>query len=131
MKREARMTTLAGLRVDIDLPSSDIRAILQLIGSAQLSIANHGDAFCAGLLDQCAAQLRERFGLGDTARSNDPAWADSSLPAVVHLLIYVQAEVTDRLGDPAWAAVLDQCIDRLLQIHVPQPHDCGQAVTAH
>ena len=106
------MRTLAGLRMEIDLPSSDILAILQLIGSARLSVSRQGDAFCVGLLDQCAAHLRERFGLGDTARRGDPAWADSTVPAVVHLLIYVQAEVEERLRDGVCVAVLDQCIDR-------------------
>lgn len=131
MRREAQVGTLAGLRGDIELPTSDIRTILQLLASAQLSVASHGDGFCAGLLDQCAAQLRQRHGVSGTARGGDRVWVDSSLPALVHLLIYVQAEVEERLGDPACSAVLDQCIDRLLRIHQPQPDGCSNAVTAH
>jgi hypothetical protein len=87
---------------------------------------SHGDTFCAGLLDQCAAHLRERYGLGATARRGDPAWADSSVPAVVHLLIYARAEVNERLQDAGCAAVLGQCIDRLL----PQLEE-WRTVTAH
>jgi hypothetical protein len=131
MKSEARIRTLAGLRVNIDLPTSEIVAILQLLGSAQVSVTNHGDSFCAGLLDQCATHLRERYGLAGAERSVDPVWAESSLPALVHLLIYVQAEVEDKLSDPGCAAALDQCIDRLLQMHVPQSDDLGRVVTAH
>jgi hypothetical protein len=91
---------------------------------------SHGDTFCAGLLDQCAAHLRERYGLGATARRGDPAWADSSVPAVVHLLIYARAEVNERLQDAGCAAVLGQCIDRLLRMHVPQLEE-WRTVTAH
>ncbi len=131
MKREARVRTLVGLRADIDLPTSDILAILGLLGSAQMSIASHGDIFCVGLLDQCAGLLRRRYGLAGTVRGGDPVWADSSLAAVVHLLIYVQAEVEETLRDPQGAAVLGRCIDRLLHTHVPQSDDCGCTVTAH
>ena len=125
MTSDVRTRTLAGLRADIDLPRSDAEAILELLGSAQLSVESHGDTFCAGLLDQCAALLRERYGLRDMARCGDPAWADSSVPAVVHLLIYVKAEVNERLRDPACVEVLDLCINRLLQSHWPR------TVTAH
>ena len=132
MKREARSGMLAGLRSDIDLPVSDVLAILQLIASAQLSVTNHGDAFCAGLLDQCSAHLRERHGLSATAHCGDPVWADSTVPAVVHLLVYVQAEVEERLADAACSAVLDQCIDRLLHVHVQQADDdLDRAATPH
>jgi hypothetical protein len=131
MKSEARNRTLVGLRVSIDLPPSEILAILQLLGSAQMSVANHGDSFCAGLLDQCAAHLRERYGISGGERSIDPVWAESSLPALVHLLIYVQAEVEVKLSDPGCAAALDQCIDRLLQTCEPQHDEFGRVVTAH
>jgi len=131
MKSEARLRTLAGLRVNIDLPTSEILAILQLLGSAQVSVTMHGDSFCAGLLDQCAAHLRERYGFSGAERSIDPVWAESSLPALVHLLIYVQAEVEDKLSDPGCVATLDQCIDRLLQTCEPQHDEFGSVVTAH
>src|SRR5690348_2381340 len=100
MTGDARTRALAGLRTNIDLPSSDILAILEMIGSAQLSVTSHGDTFCAGLLEQCAAHLREHHGFSGLPQSGDPVWTETSLPAVVHLLIYVQAEVTEKLHDP-------------------------------
>jgi hypothetical protein len=109
----------------MDRPESDVKAILELLAAAQLSVSSHGDTFCAGLLDRCAAHLRERYGLAAVARCGDPAWADSGVPAVVHLLIYVKAEVDERLYDPACVEVLDQCIGRLLHSHWPR------TVTAH
>lgn len=130
MSSDARMTTLMGLRTDIDLPESDIRAILDLLISARLSVESHGDNFCAGILEQCAAQLRQRHGLSATQPGGDPVWFESSLPALVHLLIYVQAEVEEKLCDPNCAAALDQCIDRLLQTHRPRPEEL-HTVTAH
>jgi hypothetical protein len=126
----ARMRILAGLRADIDLAESDARAILELLGSARLSVESHGDSFCAGLLDQCATQLRERHGLSGTQQSGDPVWAESNLPALIHLLIYVQAEVAETLRDTQCAAALGRCIDRLLQTHRPQPEEL-RPVTAH
>jgi len=130
MTSDARTRMLAGLRADIDLPESDIEAILDLLGSAQLSVESHGDNFCAGLLQQCAAHLRERHGFSGSRQNGDPVWTESSLPAVVHLLIYVQAEVEDKLRDRACVEVLDQCIDCLLQTHRPQPEEL-RIVTAH
>jgi len=124
------MRTLAGLRADIDRPEWDVHAILELLGSAQLSVESHGDSFCAGLLEQCAAHLRERHGFSGCRQNGDPVWADSSLPALVHLLIYVQAEVEDKLRDPACVEVFDQCIDRLLQTHRLEPEEL-RTVTAH
>jgi len=125
MTGDARARTLAGLRADNDRPDSDVLAILELLASAQLSVTSHGDTFCAGLLDQCAAQLRERYGLAAAVRRGDPAWADSGAATVVHLLIYVRAEVNERLHDPACVEVLGLCIDRLLRSHWPR------IVTAH
>lgn len=130
MTSDARMRTLAGLRADIDLPESDVLAILELLGSAQLSVESHGDNFCAGLLEQCATQLRRRHGVSRTQPSGDPVWAESSLPALVHLLIYVQAEVAEKLRDPECAVAIDQCIDRLLQTYRPRPEEL-RTVTAH
>jgi len=124
------MRTLAGLRVDIDVPESDVQAILELLGSAQLSVESHGDTFCAGILAQCAAQLRRRHGLSGTRQGGDPMWAESSLPALVHLLIYVQAEVKEKLRDPQCAAAIDRCIDRVLHTHRPVPAEL-RTVTAH
>jgi hypothetical protein len=124
------MKTLMGLRADIDLPESDVQAILELLISARLSVESHGDSFCAGILEQCAAQLRQRHGLSATPQGGDPVWSESSLPALVHLLIYVQAEVEEKLCDPKCAAALDQCIDRLLQTHRPRPEEL-HTVTAH
>ncbi len=130
MTSDARTRTLAALRANIDHPLSEIHAILELLGSAQLSVESHGDSFCAGLLAQCAAQLRERYGLSGTSLIGDPVWAGSSLPAVVHLLIYVQAEVGEKLGNTACVAALDRCIDRLLQTHRPQAEEF-RTLTAH
>jgi hypothetical protein len=131
MTNETRISTIAGLPANIDLSASDVPAILQLLGSAGESIRNHGDGFCAGLLGQCAAHLRERYGL-EAGRADGLPWRDSSLPALVHLLIYVRAEVKEKLRDPACVAALDRCVDRLLQMHVVLPEQgCGRAVTSH
>lgn len=132
MKSGARIRALAVLPANIDLPACDIHAILQLIGSAQVLIKTHGDSLCVGLLDQCAAHLRTRYRLSATDRSEDRVWAESNLPALVHLLIYVQAEVNDKLRDASCAAALEQCIDHLLQMHLPASEECcGRAVTSH
>ncbi len=130
MTRHERTRRLAGLRADIELPESDVWTILELLESAQLSVESHGDHFCAGLLEQCAAHLRRGHGLTGSRQSADPVWTESSLPALVHLLIYIQAEVEEKLRAPACAASLDQCIDRLLQTHRPRPEELRSS-TAH
>ena len=84
MKIDARTRTLTWLRADIDLRESDVQAILELLGSARLSVESHGDNFCAGILEQCAAQLRQRHGFLGTPQAGNPVWTESSLPALVH-----------------------------------------------
>src|SRR5882672_5119590 len=119
MKSETRSKALAGADASIDLRTSDVLVILQLLGAAQVSIRNRcGDEPCARLLEQCGAYLRERYGLAPAARSHDLVWSESSLTAVVHLLTYVQAEVAERLSDRRCASAVKQCIDHLLQTHL-------------
>jgi hypothetical protein len=119
MKSDVQTGPIGDLRGRIDLPASDAAAILRLLGTAQASIKNHGDAQCAHLLAECESDLRERYGLAALERRNDSARADSSIPALLHLLIYVQAEMRDKLGDAQCTHALTRCIDRLLHTHQP------------
>jgi hypothetical protein len=131
MKSGARSKPYADLGAGIELRTPDVLAILWLLGTAQVSVRNYGDELCAGLLAQCAAQLRERYGLAE-ARSHDDLWSESSLIALVHLLVYVQAEVRDKLDDISCALALSHCIERMLQTHML--HTDGsrdRAVTSH
>lgn len=119
MKSDVQIRPFGDLRARIDLPASDAAAILRLLGTAQASIKIHGDALCAHLLAQCESDLRERYGLEALERRNDPARSDSSMPALLHLLIYVQAEMRDKLGEVQCTHALNRCIDRLLHTHQP------------
>jgi len=91
-----------------------------LLTAARVSAnASCGDGLCVHLIDQCIAHLSEQYDLPSVEPDEGEMWTEGSLAALVRLVIYVHAEVSEILHDRRAENLLKQCIDHLLQIHLP------------
>lgn len=115
-------------------PTSNVAGILQMLSTAQASIAAYcADDYCADLIEQCASHLQERYGYAAAPPSDQTMAPESSLVALVRLLAYVQVEITEDLRELRCASLIKQCIDHLLHTHLLY-HECLReraACTAH
>ena len=103
---------------DLGPARADALGILQLLHSAKASAAIHCvDDVCAGILEKCIWHLQKQHSLSQSDVGNDLMWAETSLPALLRLLDYAQAEVKDCLNDAPCSEHLKECIEHLIQIH--------------
>ena len=113
---------------------ADVLGILQLLASAKASATLHcPDETCADLLDQCISYLEDRHGLSEPDDGDGLMWTEASLPALVRLLDYAQAEVADCLDDSFCVDHLRECIGHLMRLHRLSQEQFypREAVTSH
>jgi predicted NAD/FAD-dependent oxidoreductase len=122
MAREASRKTI-NQPVD-EAADSRARAlsVLELLLSAQASAEIHVvDKACMTRLDKCVERLRAIHELSRSEIDGDPVSVESSLPGLLRLLVYLQAEAADGLRDAICATHLQECVTALLRAHRISP----------
>lgn len=114
---------------------ADIGGILRLLRAVHSSIVLHfGDEPAAELLEECIAQVAAHDPTAvqsDSSENQRPA--ELNMTALVRMLVYVQSEIDQTLGDAQTGRLLRRCIDHLLrQKYLYQLNDRGgPAATSH
>jgi hypothetical protein len=124
MKRNASRRVPRRSTAEFDVCRVDALGALQLVLAAKDSLHAHcKDRVGADILEQCIAHLKQRYDLSDPEVSGVAARPESSLPALVRLLVYVHTDAVDNLNDVRCAELLNCCVRHLLQSYdIRQEH---------
>ncbi len=108
--------------------------MLELLLSAQASAEIHRiDKTCMARLEKCVERLRAAHALPRPAVDTELVLVESSLPGLVRLLVYLQAEAADSLRDGICAMHLQKCVTQLMRAHRLSPDQlcAGEARSCH
>jgi hypothetical protein len=98
-----------------DAVRADVLGVLSLLLAARASIREYcGDGVCDRFVDECIAELQARHVL--SAPDLDVCILDhrSSFDALLRMLDYLKAEITERLDDTVSGERLGKCIAHLM-----------------
>lgn len=92
--------------------------VLELLLSAQASAEiHHIDKTCIARLEKCVERLRTTHALSQPEVDAEFVWVESSMPGLLRLLVYLQAEAADSLQDAICAMHLQKCVTQLMRAH--------------
>ena len=95
---------------------ADVLGVLQLLLSAKESVRHYADQTCAGLIERCIIRLQRQYAISRFEAGTRFDWPEASPPALLRLLEYARAELSDSLNDRLCGEQLTECIDRLMTI---------------
>lgn len=90
--------------------------VLQLLLSARESVRHYADPTCAGLIERCISRLQRQYAISSSEAASRFDWPEASPSALLRLLEYARAELSDCLNDRLCGEQLTECIDRLMSI---------------
>jgi hypothetical protein len=95
---------------------SNAKGVLLLLLSARASLLRHGASeACARTMENCVASFRMQYKLTGEDANDGILWEETSVGALLRLLVYVHGEVSKSLRDRRCAEQLKLCIEHLKQ----------------
>jgi hypothetical protein len=102
--------------IEFGKPQADVLGVLQLLLSAKESVRHYADQTCAGLIERCISRLQRQHAISHFEPGARVDWPEASPSALLRLLEYARAELSDGLNDRLCGEQLTECIDRLMTI---------------
>jgi len=102
--------------IQFDGSQADVLGVLQLLHSAKESVRHYADQTCAGLIERCISRLQRQHDIAHFKAGASLDWPEASPSALLRLLEYARAELSDGLNDRLCGEQLTECIDRLMTI---------------
>jgi hypothetical protein len=118
MSGECGRTNAAGSAAHPTGRRNDALSLLQLLLSAQQFLERYcGDQPCTPMFLQCISEFRQRHSISERGLADSLSWEEENVPALVRLLVYVQAEAAENLRDQHCADDIEKCIVDLMMIY--------------
>ncbi len=134
MTRESTRTSSNELTDEDTDSRARALGMLELLLSAQASAEFHRiDKTCMTRLEKCVERLRAAHALPRPEAGAELVWVESSLPGLLRLLVYLQAEASDGLRDAICSMHLQKCVSQLMRVHRLSPDQlcAGEARSWH